>query len=774
MSLEGRRYAQSSLIGVYDSGVGGLSVLRHLWRLLPDVPVLYVADSGRAPYGGRPPEQIAEFGAQIASFLRQRGAQLLVVACNTSSSVALPAVAEAFGGPVVGMLEPAAAACARLWPQPGTRVTVLATATTVSSGAYVRALARHAPHLEVAQEACPEWVPLVEAGLLDGEQAEEAVRRHVEPALQAGAQGLLLGCTHYPFLEPVIRRVAGRPVALLDPGEAVAQAAARKFARGAEPGREVFRQERAAADSFFTSGDPEQFERLFRALAGADHEASGRQWGGVRPVRWKGSAVAIPTSVHTQLPDTWRGVRVAVVGLGVENVPLVRYLVTHGASVVASDRKPLEQLGPRGADLERLGVRMVLGEHYLEVLQDVDVAFVTPGIPKHLPAIEAARRAGVVVTGQADLFMRLCRAPIVGVTGSSGKTTTTTLIGRMLGGTGRPVFVGGNIGEPLIEHLDDIGPDAWVVLELSSFQLETAGVSPHGAVVTNVTPNHLDVHQTMEAYVAAKTRILAFQGPDDFAVLNAENPITAEMAGRTAGQVLWFGLGRHEPGAWVEGDRLLAAMPASPGLPDDVVPGGVVEVCRRSDIRLRGEHNVENVLAASLAALRCGTPLEAIREAVRTFTGVVHRLEEVGRVDGVLYVNDSIATTPARAVAGLLAFQEPVVLIAGGYDKHLPFAEFARVAAERCRHIVLLGQTAPAIARALRQAEEETGRPVSYERVESFEAAVRAARAAARPGDVVLLSPACASYDMFHNFEERGARFRQMVQAMMQEAAEKR
>ncbi|MEW6047643.1 MAG: cyanophycin synthetase, partial [Bacillota bacterium] len=205
-----------------------------------------------------------------------------------------------------------------------------------------------------------------------------------------------------------------------------------------------------------------------------------------------------------------------------------------------------------------------------------------------------------------------------------------------------------------------------------------------------------------------------------------------------------------------------------------VVPGGVVEVCRRSDIRLRGEHNVENVLAASLAALRCGTPLEAIREAVRTFTGVVHRLEEVGRVDGVLYVNDSIATTPARAVAGLLAFQEPVVLIAGGYDKHLPFAEFARVAAERCRHIVLLGQTAPAIERALRQAEEETGRPVSYERVESFEAAVRAARAAARPGDVVLLSPACASYDMFHNFEERGARFRQMVQAMMQEAAEKR
>ena len=754
------------MIGLFDSGVGGLSVLRHLWRLAPGVSVVYVADTGRAPYGSRPPEQIRAFGAEIAAFLREQGARLLVVACNTSSAVALPDVARAFGGPVVGMLEPAAKAAARRWGRPGWRVGVLATATTVRSGAYPRALAAAAPHLEVLQEACPEWVPLVEAGLLEGDAVEEAVRRHLAPLVRAGAQGLLLGCTHYPFLLPVIRRVlqaggAGQGEegpALLDPGEAVAAEAVRllgpQAAGGPGPG----------SDRFFTSGDPQAFESAFQRLVGAEHRAAGRVWGGVFAVRWKGSPMAIPTRLRSELPASWRDVRVAVIGLGVENLPLVRYLVAHGARVLAADRKTPEQLGPAAEELRRLGVRLLLGEGYLDALGEAEVAFVTPGIPKHLPAIEAARRAGVIVTGQTDLFMRLCPAPIVGITGSSGKTTTTTLVGRMLQGTGRPVFVGGNIGEPLIQRLGEIGPEAWVVLELSSFQLETTGVSPHVAVVTNVTPNHLDVHPSMEAYVAAKTRIVAFQGPSDFAVLNAEDPITVEMARRTAAQVHWFGRHPRRPGAWLEGDRLVAAV----GGPDAAGAGPAQELLRRGEIRLRGEHNVDNVLAAATAALCCGAPVEAIREVARTFQGVPHRLEEVARVDGVLYVNDSIATTPARAIAGLQAFQEPVVLIAGGYDKHLPFDEFARVAARRCRHIVLLGQTADAIAAALRQAEQEGGGGASWERVASLEQAVEAARRAARPGDVVLLSPACASYDMFRNFEERGARFRELVRAMQE------
>ncbi|WP_324717316.1 UDP-N-acetylmuramoyl-L-alanine--D-glutamate ligase [Carboxydochorda subterranea] len=474
--------------------------------------------------------------------------------------------------------------------------------------------------------------------------------------------------------------------------------------------------------------------------------------------------MAVPVEVQATYPATWQGVRVAVVGLGVENLPLVRYLVARGARVVAADRKDLAQLGRRGEELQRLGVELVLGPHYLDALQEAEVAFLTPGIPKHLPAIQAARASGVRITGQTDLFMRLCRAPVIGITGSSGKTTTTTLTGRMLQATGRPVFVGGNIGEPLIDRLDRIEPGALVVLELSSFQLETTEVSPHGAVVTNITPNHLDVHLTMEAYIAAKSRILAFQAPRDFAVLNAADPVVSGLAVQTPAQVLWFGSQRRLPGAWVEGERLLARL--------DDASGETVECCRRSDLRLRGEHNVQNVLAACLVALRMGVAPEAIREVVRSFTGVPHRLEEVARLDGVLYVNDSIATTPARAVAGLTAFEQPIVLIAGGYDKHLPFDDFARVALRRCRHIVLLGDTAPVIERALLRAGEELHVRPSYQRVTSFPEAVHAAREAALPGDVVLLSPACASYDMFRDFEERGARFRELVRAMARDEQE--
>ncbi|WP_324718177.1 glutamate racemase [Carboxydochorda subterranea] len=292
---------------MYDSGVGGLSVLRHLWRLLPRETVLYVADSGRAPYGGRPPEEIVAFGVQIATFLRGEGAQVLVVACNTSSSVALPEVARAFGGPVVGMLEPAARAVAERWPRGGS-VAVLATATTVASGAYPRAIAGQAPAVDVVQEACPEWVPLVEAGRLDGPGVDEAVARHVAPLLEPpGVDGLVLGCTHYPFLEPVIRRVMGRlgrsgeTPALLDPGLAVAEEAARVAAAfvtrrpedrgGRLPAHEDEPCTKGSSgpcgvDRFFTSGSPERFAELFQRLVGAAHEACGREWGGVQVVRW--------------------------------------------------------------------------------------------------------------------------------------------------------------------------------------------------------------------------------------------------------------------------------------------------------------------------------------------------------------------------------------------------------------------------------------------------------------------------------------------------------
>ena len=787
------------MVGMYDSGVGGLSVLRRLWRCLPGWPVLYVGDTARAPYGARTPSELARFGAQIARFLRQRGARVLVVACNTSSAVALPEVAEAFQGPVVGMLEPAARAIAAWLLARGLdRVGVLATETTVRSGAYRAALVRAARgRLEVVQRACPGWVPLIEQGVLEGPQAREEVRRHLQPLLACGVQAVVLGCTHYPFWEGLLREEAAGRVALLDPAQAVAQEAARAalavagingHAHGAQrcaPSHSMAPGQAGGYDMFFTSGDPSRFEQLVHRLVGAERARLGRGPSQVQKVQWEE-----PRTVFTVRqgdsgpqpwpPGDWRGLAVAVVGLGAENWPLVRFLCRQGARVVAGDRKSAGELGEVVEELRALGVELHLGPSYLECLEGVQVAFLTPGMPKHLPAIQEARRRGVRITGQADLFLRLCPAPVVAVTGSSGKTTTTTLIGRMLAQSGFRVWVGGNIGRPLIDRLEEIGPQDRVVLELSSFQLETCDVSPGGAVVTNITPNHLDVHPDMAAYVAAKERIVRFQGPEDFAVLNADDGIVSAMAGRTRAQVRWFSLaGDPGPGAWLEGRRLLAR----PGR--GRLAGSVRELASRDDLRLRGDHNVANALAACAAALEAGASPEAIREVLRTFSGVPHRLEEVARVDGVLFVNDSIATSPARAVAALRSFSEPVVLIAGGYDKHLPFDEFARVAVERCRHVVLLGQTADAIAQALELARQQsrelsrgggppagasgpTGPTVS--RARSLEEAVAQAREAARPGDVVLLSPACASYDMFRNFEERGARFRELVRRLAEEA----
>ena len=794
------------MVGVYDSGVGGLSVLRRLWVRLPEVPVVYVADTARAPYGGRSPRELARFGAEIARFLRRQGAMLLVVACNTTSSVALPAVQEAFGGPVVGMLQPAARAVARaarrLRQRPGTlappgrglRVGVLATATTVASGAYAAAIGRWLPQAQVVQLACPDWVPLIEAGRLGGPTVEAVVARDLAPWRHGPPTVVVLGCTHYPFWEAAVRRTLGDEALLVDPADAVAREVAGQLAApGAAglPGHPGY-------DMFFTSGDPLRFEALARQLVGSVHARCGRLWAGVGRVRWEAQAVApVDGSLEVSKPSApsaapagagrgvdavggripwpppdWRGIRVAVVGLGAENLPLVRYLAARGATITACDRQPPERLGPVVDQLRGLGARLCLGAEYLRALSDADVAFLTPGMPKHLPEVQAAREAGVLVVGQVDLFLRLCRARVVAVTGSSGKTTTTTLLGRMLQAAGRQVWVGGNIGQVLIERVEEIDPEAWVVLELSSFQLETTSVSPHGAVVTNISPNHLDVHPDMAAYVRAKERVLSFQKPGDFAVLNADDPVVREMARRTPGQVLWFSAAGQRPaagGAWVEGERLLGAVPA-PGATNGAVPEPV-ELCRRADIPLRGQHNVANVLAAGLAALACGAPPSAIREAVRGFTGVPHRLEEVARRDGVLFVNDSIATSPARTVAALRAFQEPIVLIAGGYDKHLPFDEMAELAVARCRHVVLVGQTAGAIHAALQRAAEQAGGAgPTISRSASFEEAVRQAWEAARPGDVVLLSPGCASYDMFRNFEERGARFRELVRALAGEA----
>lgn len=450
------------------------------------------------------------------------------------------------------------------------------------------------------------------------------------------------------------------------------------------------------------------------------------------------------------------GRRVAVVGVGVSNTPLIRYLVQKGARVTACDKQDAAQLGERYAQLRALGVDFALGAGYLDPLETAELIFLTPGMKKDLPAVAAARARGAVISGEIPLLLRLCRAPVIGITGSAGKTTTTALVGRILAAAGRQVYVGGNIGQPLIEQVESIPADAVVVLELSSFQLELVDKSPHIGALLNLSPNHLDIHGTYAAYTQAKARLLAFQGPGDWAVLNADRPDVAALARTARGQVALFSLsgepGDGATGAWLRGDEIVFRY-----------HGQDFPITRRDAVRLPGRHNLENVLAAVTIASLAGASAAAARQVAAEFSGVEHRLETVAERGGVRWINDSIATAPDRTAAALRTVSGPVLLIAGGYDKHLPFAELAPLIVERVKTLVLLGDTRAKIREAVAAAAAGAG-PEIVE-VDDLAQAVSACRERARPGDAVLLSPACASYGLYQNFEERGRHFKQLVTA---------
>lgn len=454
------------------------------------------------------------------------------------------------------------------------------------------------------------------------------------------------------------------------------------------------------------------------------------------------------------------GKRVTVIGLGIEGVDVSRYAATHGAaSVTVFDAKPREALAERIQQLEGLPITYRLGTtDAADLRQAADVVFLSQSVPLDSPLVAEARRLGMPLDSMVRLFMELCPGPTIGVTGSSGKTTTTSLVAAILAADGRPYRVGGNIGAGLLGLLDGIDEATWTVMELSHTQLQLADRSPHVAAVLNVTPNHLD-RFTWEEYVALKQRIVRFQTADDFAVLNLDDEPSAAMAELTAATVSHFTLGGELPGdgAFLRDDAVF-------------VRRGKVEemVLPAKDIPLRGVHNVANVLAASAIAAAAGVPADVMARAVRAFTPVPHRLEEVGEIGGVRYVNDSIATTPERALAGMRSFDEPLVLLLGGKDKDLPKDELAQEALRRCHAIVFFGADGALLeatveANAAFAAPEE--RPTTV-RVATLAEAVREARALAEGGDVVLLSPACTSFDAYDNFEQRGEEFRRLVREL--------
>lgn len=446
-----------------------------------------------------------------------------------------------------------------------------------------------------------------------------------------------------------------------------------------------------------------------------------------------------------------RGRTVAVIGIGVSNTPLLRLLLREGISVTACDRSSREKLGALAGELEAAGAKLQLGDGYLQNLSQ-DVIFRTPGLRPDVPELEAARARGSVITSEMEVFFQVCPCPIIAVTGSDGKTTTTTIIAELLRAAGHTVHVGGNIGHPLLAEAGSIRPTDWAVLELSSFQLMTMTRSPHIAVLTNLAPNHLDVHKSMEEYVWAKENIFRHQQPGDIAVFNLDNAITRELSAHAPGRALYFSRqAEPENGVFLRGDAVISRR-----------DGRERQIMTTEDIRLPGVHNVENYMAA-IAAVDGLVPDETIRTFARAFNGVEHRIELVRTWRGVRFYNDSIASSPSRTIAGLRSFKEKVILIAGGYDKHIPFDVLGPEVVEHVKLLILCGATADKIRAAVEQAPGyRPGHPEILD-VTPFQRAVETARDRAVPGDVVTLSPACAAFDQFKNFMERGKTFKSIV-----------
>ena len=445
------------------------------------------------------------------------------------------------------------------------------------------------------------------------------------------------------------------------------------------------------------------------------------------------------------------GKNVAVVGIGVSNIPLINFLVKLGANVTGFDMKSEEALGEVAVDFKKKGVKLELGEKYLEKLTGYEVIFKTPSMRIDCEALVRAKKEGAYITSEMEEFVRYCKGKIYAITGSDGKTTTTTIISKLLEVQGYKTWVGGNIGTPLFSNIEEIDENHMVVLELSSFQLMTMNLPVDVAVVTNLAPNHLDMHKDMQEYIDAKKNIFLYQSNDSVLVLNRENDITYGFESEAKAEIREFSSKKVlENGAYFNEGVLY-------------LDGNVV--CKKDDIVIKGMHNVENYLAA-FNATKDDVEIKTMKKVAESFAGVEHRCELVRELDGVKYYNDSIASSPTRTLAGLFAFERKVILIAGGYDKHIPFEPLAEEGYPFIKELILLGDTKYLIKEAFDKLRLNKNINIPIVMVDSLEEAVNKAKEIAQSGDIVTLSPACASFDMFPNFAVRGNKFKEIVNSL--------
>lgn len=450
------------------------------------------------------------------------------------------------------------------------------------------------------------------------------------------------------------------------------------------------------------------------------------------------------------------GKKIAFCGIGTSNLPLIELFIKYGASVTACDRRTKEQLGDSADVAQKAGAKLSLGDDYLKNL-DVDIVFRTPGMRYYMDELVEMRNRGVVVTSEMEVFFDLCPCKIYAITGSDGKTTTTSIIAQMLQAQGKTVHLGGNIGKPLLPEIESIGYDDAAVVELSSFQLISMRKGPDVAVVTNLAPNHLDIHKDMQEYIDAKKNLVIHQGAFSRVVLNKDNEITNGFEPECRGRVLKFSRkSQLNNGAYLdENNNIVFA--------DN---GKKTVVMNIADIKIPGMHNVENYMAA-ISAVWGEVSVENIVNVAKTFAGVEHRAEFVREFEGVKYYNDSIASSPTRTALGTLSLYDfKIILIAGGYDKKIPYDGLGPVICDKVKYLILMGATAPKIKAAVLNADNYSdGNPTIIE-VSNMEEAVAKAREVARPGDLVSMSPASASFDLYKNFDQRGKHFKSIVNGL--------
>ena len=457
----------------------------------------------------------------------------------------------------------------------------------------------------------------------------------------------------------------------------------------------------------------------------------------------------------------WQGTRILVIGAARQGLAITRYLLKQGAFVLLNDQKPAEELVSETQGLNHLNLRFSFGGHPITLLENIDLIIASGGVPLDLPIIQQAIERGIPLSNEAQIFMENVKANVIGITGSAGKTTTTVLVGEIAKNAAhkeQKVWVGGNIGTPLIEQLDEIKTNDLVVLELSSFQLDLISVSPHIAAVLNITPNHLDRHANMQAYIRAKTHILDYQTKDDFLILNREDKGSWDLSPKAKGNLVTFGLKKPEsdlPATFLSSDNTL----------DLIESANITQIMPKSELKLKGEHNILNALAACAIAYAAGFSKKAIRSGIGSVKGIPHRLEFVRELKGVAWYNDSIATAPERSIAAIHSFQKPIILLLGGRDKNLPWQDLSKLVHKRIKHLVIFGEAIELISRTIGPINDGD-KLQDIKKCNSLKDAVQTAAELAEAGDVVLLAPGGTSFDEFCDFEERGESFKQWVKAL--------